>query len=337
MSRVRIGIAGLGRLGKRHAANLAVKVEGAELAAACSPVAEEREWARTALGVPALFDDYRAMLAGARLDAVFLVTPTTLHAEQIVDGLDAGLHVFCEKPLALERAHCERVVEAAARRPDRVVTLGFVRRYDRHYRYAHAKIEAGAIGRPILFRGHTADMNDTAPFQVAFARTSGGIFLDMAIHDIDLARWFLGAEVEEVLCVGDCYVHEGFRQHADADNATALYRFGNGAAATITVSRTARHGHDAHAEIVGTEGTLVVGRPPGAAQVEIADRHGVRTECVPTFYERFEEAFLLEAQAFVDCVRHGRPPRCTVADAVEATRIAEATTASFRQRRAVSL
>jgi len=337
VKKVRVGIAGLGRMGKSHAANLAYKVKNAELVAACSVVPAELEWSLENLGLDALFDNFEDMLRHAHLDAVFLVTPTTLHPQHIIAALQAGLHVFCEKPLALTMADCERVMAMREQYPERVATIGFVRRYDPEYAYAKRKIEEGAIGRPILFRAQTADMDNTAAFQVQFSKTSGGVFLDASIHDMDLARWLLDAEVQEVYCVGDCYVHEGFREYQDADNATALYRFDNGAAASITVSRTTLHGHDTFAEVTGTQGSLIIGRPNRVANVDICDQHGMRIECVPTFYERFEKAFLLEAEDFVNCALHGGRPRCDLRDAVQATRVAIATTEAYRSGKVVSL
>jgi len=337
VKKLRIGIAGLGRLGKSHAANLAFKVKNAELVAACSVVADELEWVRENLGLESVFDNLEDMLQKAPLDAVFLVTPTTLHPQQIITALQAGLHVFCEKPLALTMEDCERVMAVREQYPQQVATIGFVRRYDPEYAYAKRKIEQGAIGRPILFRAQTADMDNTAAFQVQFSKTSGGVFLDASIHDMDLARWLLDGEVQEVYCVGDCYVHEGFREYQDADNATALYRFDNGTAASITVSRTTMHGHDTFAEITGTRGSLIIGRPNRVANVDICDEHGVRIECVPTFYERFEKAFLLEAEDFINCALQGSRPRCELHDAVQATRVAIATTQAYRSGKLVAL
>jgi len=191
-SRLRIGIAGLGRLGRRHAENLARRVPRAELIAACSPIEDELMWARQDLGVASLYGDYRELLADARLDAVFLVTPTSLHAEQIVQALQAGKHVFCEKPLSLDLADCRRVEDLAAKHPRLKVMIGYGRRFDPSYRDAYDKVRAGMIGKPFLVRSQNLDMNDPSGFFVRFAPTSGGIFLDCTVHDIDLARWLLG-------------------------------------------------------------------------------------------------------------------------------------------------
>src|SRR5262245_25825519 len=152
---LKIGIAGLGRMGRRHAENLARRVIGAELVAACSPVVEELDWAARELGVARRFADYGAMLESGDADAVFLVTPTTLHAQQIVEALQAGKHVFSEKPLSLDLGACRRVEDEAAKHPNLKVLIGFIRRFDAHYQAAHARIKNGAIGRPFLVRSHT--------------------------------------------------------------------------------------------------------------------------------------------------------------------------------------
>lgn len=335
---IKVGVVGLGRLGKRHAANLASRVPGAELVAACSPSAEECEWARGTLGVGRVYPDYAQLLAHPGLDAVFLVTPNTVHPEQIIAGLRAGKHVFCEKPLSLELDECLAVEAEAARHPRLKVMIGYVRRFDASYQDAQRKIAAGAIGRPFLVRSQTTDMNDPSGFFVRFAPKSGGIFLDMSVHDIDAARWLLGApQPRRVFSVGTIAVHEGLAECGDVDNGVAVCEFEGGAMATIYASRTMAHGHETTTEIVGTAGRLVVGRDGRLNQVEIADGHGIRTETTPTFWERFEDAFLRETVHFVDCVRFDRPPGLTLHDATEATRIGIALRTSLVERRAVEL
>ncbi|MEO8674006.1 MAG: Gfo/Idh/MocA family oxidoreductase [Casimicrobiaceae bacterium] len=335
---LQVGIAGLGRLGRRHATMLAGQVAGAKLVAACSPIAEELAWASDALGVANIFGDYAQMLAHPGLDAVFLVTPTTLHADQIIAALKAGKHVFSEKPLALDLADCKRVEDEAARHPKQKVMIGFVRRFDAHYRDAQAKIRAGIIGRPFLVRSQCADQNDPDGFFVRFAPTSGGILLDMSVHDIDGARWLLAADkARRVYATGTIAIHEGLAACNDVDNAVAIIEFEGGCVATLYASRTFAHGHESKTEIVGTAGRLTVGANPRLTRVEISDAHGVRNECTPTFYERFEDAFLRELTEFVDIVRDDRAPPLTLADATEATRIGIALTESLRTRRPVDL
>jgi len=337
-SPLRVGIAGLGRLGRRHATMLARQVAGAELVAACSPVADELAWARDALGVPHVFAEYEAMLTHPALDAVFLVTPTSLHADQIVAALQAGKHVFSEKPTALDLDACRRVEAEAGRHPRQKAMIGFVRRFDPHYRDAHAKIKAGAIGRPFFVRSQCADMNDPGGFFVRYAPQSGGIMLDMSVHDIDAARWMLGAgRATRVYSTGTIALHPDLAAANDFDNAVAIVEFDGGGIATIHASRTFAHGHESMTEVTGTAGRLSIGANPRLTRVEIADVHGVRNECTPTFYERFEEAFLRELTEFVDVVRADRSPPLTLADATEATRIGIALMESMRSRRALDL
>ena len=337
-ARLRVGIAGLGRLGRRHAQNLAQRVQGAELVAACSPLTEELAWARETLGVRNLHADYEVMLAQSDVDAVFLVTPTALHPEQIIAGLQAGKHVFCEKPLALDISECRRVEAEAAKHPKLKVMIGYGRRFDPSYSDAYAKVRAGLIGTPFLVRSQNLDMNDASGFFVRFAPTSGGIFLDCSVHDIDLARWFLGAPKPlRVFAAGTVAIHESLREFGDVDNGVATCEFEGGKLACFYASRTMAHGHETSTEVFGTGGRLAIGENPRLNRVEISDAHGVRNECTPTFYERFEEAFLRETMEFVQAVREDRPPALTLFDATEATRIGIALRESLLTRRTVEL
>ena len=324
-SRLRIGITGLGRLGRRHAQNLAQRVPGVELVAACSPLAEELDWARDSLGLLNLHVDYEAMLAQNDIDAVFLVTPTSLHPGHIIAGLQAGKHVFCEKPLALDLAECRRVEAEAAKHPKLKVMIG-------------AKVQSGLIGTPFLVRSQNLDMNDPSGFFMRFAPTSGGIFLDCSVHDIDFARWFLGSPKPlRVFAAGTIAIHQGLREFGDVDNGVAICEFEGGKLACFAASRTMAHGHETLTEVFGTQGRLTIGANPRLDRVEISDAYGVRNECTPTFYERFEEAFLRETIEFVQAVREDRPPALTLHDATEATRIGIALRESLLTRRAVEL
>jgi myo-inositol 2-dehydrogenase / D-chiro-inositol 1-dehydrogenase len=336
--RLRVGIVGLGRLGRRHAENLAQRVPRAELVAACSPVAEELTWARETLGVARVSSNYESLLADAGVDAVFLVTPTSLHAAQIMQALQAGKHVFCEKPLSLDLVDCQRVAAQAARHPQLKVMIGYGRRFDPSYRDAYDKIQAGSIGAPFLVRSQNLDMNDPSGFFVRFAPTSGGIFLDCTVHDIDLARWLLGdPQPVRVFATGVVAIHEGLREFGDVDNGVATCEFDDGKMACFYASRTMAHGHETLTEIFGTAGRLTVGQNPRLNRVDIADAHGVRNECTPTFYERFETAFLHETNHFVQAVLDDHPPALTLHDATEATRIALALRESLQSRRVVNL
>jgi myo-inositol 2-dehydrogenase/D-chiro-inositol 1-dehydrogenase len=335
---LRAGIAGIGRMGRRHAENLAWRVPGVALVAACSPIGDELAWAQGTLGVARAYERYEDLLADRAVDAVFIVTPNTIHPEQVIAALRAGKHVFCEKPLALDVDACLAVEAEAAKHPELKVMIGYVRRFDASYQDAQAKVAAGAIGRPFLVRSETTDKNDPSGFFVRFAPKSGGIFVDMSVHDIDVARWLLGSPKPlRVFSTGTIAVHAGLADCGDVDNGVAICEFEGGRMACFYASRTMAHGHETVSEVIGTGGRLVIGRDGRLAQVEIADAHGIRTETTPTFYERFADAFLREIAHFVDCVRHDRGPALTLHDATEATRIGIALRTSLVERRVVEL
>ena len=337
MKTVKIGIVGLGRLGKRHAQNLRYRVIGAELTAACSVVPEELSWAQNELGITDTYSDYTEMLEKADIDAVFLVTSSAFHAEQSIKALEKGLHVFTEKPMGVNVDECLKVEDTAARHQDQVFFGGFVRRFDPSYAYAKKLIDEGAIGEPFMIRSQTVDLDEYAEFQVEFVPTSGGIFLDCNVHDVDLARWFLGSEVKKVYAQGGSYVHKAFDSVNDADNTVVLATFEDGKMAVISASRTAFHGHDTHTEITGSKGILKIGMTPAKNRVEIFDAHGARQECVNDFFERFKEGFQLEAQEFVDCILERRKPIVSAKDGTKATEVGFAMTDSFKTRKEVVL
>ncbi|QWT18814.1 Gfo/Idh/MocA family oxidoreductase [Bacillus sp. NP157] len=324
MSKLRIGLAGLGRLGQRYAENLARAVPRAELVAVCSPVESERAWARDSLAIGTVFDTYEEMLASPDIDAVVLVTPTSLHATQIEQALDAGKHVFCEKPLSLELDDCRRAAAHAAKASKRAM-VGFVRRFDESYRNAFMHIEAGGIGRPFLVYSQTTDLADPTGAFLKFAPTSGGIFLDCSVHDVDLARWLLGRpKAKKVYATGTVAMYPPLEAIGDVDNGIAIIEFEGGQMAMFYASRTQAHGHDTQTDVTGTGGKVSIGRNPRLDRVEIADANGVRNAVLPSFYERFAPAFVTQARHFVDAVLDDTPFDLTMDDAVEATRIAVA-------------
>jgi myo-inositol 2-dehydrogenase / D-chiro-inositol 1-dehydrogenase len=327
---LRVGIAGLGRLGARHAANLAHNIRHCNLVAACSPVEAERAFAREVLGVQTIFENIDDLINSPLVDAVVLVTPTSLHANQTIAALQAGKHVFVEKPLALNVADCERVLAVAAQHPGLVAMVGFVRRFDASYQAAQASVAAGEIGQPFLVRSQTCDQNDPTGFFVKFAPTSGGIFMDCSVHDIDLARWFLGRpKALRAFATGTNALHPALAEFGDVDNGMATVEFEGGAKAVFYASHTMAHGHETSTEIIATQGKLLVGEHAAADRVIKSDVHGVRHNVVKDFYQRFEGAFNTELTAFVEACQGRQPLTLTLDDALEATRIGLAITRSL--------
>lgn len=336
MPHTRFGMAGLGRLGYRHAENIAFKTPGAELAAVCSVVPEELERAAGSFPNAARYSDYDEMLKHEGLDAIFLCTPSALHVEQIEAGLVAGYHVFSEKPLGVTVAECEHAERVVAAYPDQVFMLGFMRRYDPPYAYARKLIDEGRIGKPFMVRAYGLDPEALVAGAIRYAPHSGGIFLDMAVHDIDLANWYLGGTPASVWAIGGAFVHPEFGAIGDCDNACAMFQYQDGGMAFLYVGRTAPHGYHIETEIIGTRGTLRVSPVPQKNLVQIFNSDGVLQECVGGFLERFEVAYLAELHEFVTCIREGRQPDVRAADGTAATRIAFAATESYRERKIVT-
>ncbi len=337
MKKVRVGVVGLGRLGKKHAENVAFRIPNAELSAVCSVVEDEVKQAKDQWGIPYGYTDYYEMIRNKELEAVLIASPSGEHCKHIEAALEAGLHVFCEKPLGINIEECLAAEKVVEKHTDKVFMLGFMRRYDSSYAYAKQKIKEGSIGDPIMVRAYGLDPESLVEGAIRFARTSGGIFLDMAIHDIDLARWYLSSEPEKVYAIGGSYLHKEFAEYGDCDNACAMMQFKNGTMAMLYVGRTAPHGYHVETEIVGTKATLRVSSVPQKNLVTIFDQNGAVQECVSGFIERFDQSYLNEVQEFVNCILEGRRPEVTVYDGTLSTKVAYAATEAFRRNELITI
>ncbi|MDR1505747.1 MAG: inositol 2-dehydrogenase [Treponema sp.] len=329
MNSVKIGSVGLGRLGLQHAVNIAGRVQHAGLAALCDVDEARLKDAADRLAVPGRFSSFEEMISSRDIDAVVLVSPSALHTKQIAAALAAGKHVFSEKPLGVTVAECREAEKAVEAHPDLVFMLGFMRRFDESYRYAHDMVAAGEIGKPVLFRSYSQDPEKFIEGAIAFAPHSGGQFLDMAVHDIDLARWFTGSEPETVYAIGGCYAHPEFAASKDGDNVSCLMKFKNECMVFLFAGRTAPHGYNVETEIIGTKGILRIASVPQKNLVEVLDAHGVRRECSENFLERFDTAYVNEVQEFVNCIVEGRRPAVSVYDGTRVSQIAYTCKSAF--------
>lgn len=338
MRKVKFGIVGLGRLGIQHAENIALRIPETELVAACGLDEVILEKVKKEWGVKCTYKDYDEMLENEELEAIFICSPSGLHCEQIEKALKKGLHVFSEKPLGTTVEECKRAEQAVETYgKDLVFMLGFMRRFDPSYQYAKKMIEEGKIGTPFLFRGYSQDPESCIDGAIAYAGHSGGTFIDMSVHDIDLARWFLDSEPKQVWAIGGCYKHREFGQYQDGDNVSALMKFENDAMGYFFAGRTAPHGYNVETEIIGTEGILRIANVPQKNLVEILDPYGVRKECSQDFLERFKEAYVNEVREFVRCIIEHRKPELTVYDGTETTKIAYACKESFETGKLVEI
>lgn len=337
MKKIKMGIVGLGRLGIEHARNIAFHLPNAELIAACSVIKDEVDRVQKEWGVPFGYTDFNEMIRNKELEAVAILSPSPNHVEHIIAALEAGLHVFVDKPLGVNVEECRLAEKAVEKHADQVFMIGFMRRYDPSYAYAKKLIEQGKIGKPFLLKLTSVDPEHAIEGAIRFGATSGGIFIDMMVHDFDLARWFLGQEVKQITAIGGAFVHEEFASYQDADNAAALIKFEDGAMAICHAGRNAAHGYHVETEIVGTKGSLRIAAEPRKNLCTIFDQTGVVNECSQNFQERFAEAYRIEMQEFIDCILENRRPDVTVYDGTKNTEVAFAATKAFRENSTVTL
>ncbi len=337
MNQIKVGIVGLGRLGAVHARNLAYKIPGCTLVAACSLVQSELDWAASELGVAQTYLDYKEMVDQADIEAVVIVSSSPEHCWMIEYALDANKHVFTDKPLGCSYEECKRAEAAVERHPDKLFFLGFMRRYDPSYADAKAQIDAGKAGKPYLVKATGLDPEEFVESCIQFCKTSGGIFIDAASHDIDLMRWYLGGEVTEVYAAGTTFKHPEFAEGGDTETGMAMLKFDNGTVAFLHVGRTAPHGYHTETEIVGTDAHIRIAGIPWKNRAMIFDANGAVQPIIENFPQRFAEAYLLEMIDFIDCIRTGRKPEITVYDGTKATLVTYAITDSFHTGKPVQV
>jgi scyllo-inositol 2-dehydrogenase (NAD+) len=334
MGEVRIAVVGVGRIGMTHAETLARRTRGAKLVAVTTSSARRAAEARQCCGDLSVYSNLDTLLQAERLDAVVIASSTSAHVVNVERCAAAGIHVLCEKPLALRVDDCERAI-AAAEGAGVKLMVGHVRRFDSGYREAKRLIEAGAIGRPLIVRAISGDM-DPPPPSFADLGVSGGLLLDSMYHDFYLSRWLMSDEIVRVYSEAGALVDEGVRSVGDVDTAVVSVRFAGGAVGTMTASRTTRYGHDLRTEVIGEEGAVQVGyfrQTP----VRLLDRRGVHHDTPQSTPDRMGEAFVEELQAFVDCVRGDSEPPVSTLDARATVAVAVAATLSIGERRPIDV
>jgi myo-inositol 2-dehydrogenase/D-chiro-inositol 1-dehydrogenase len=330
---LRIGVIGAGRIGRVHAATLAQRVRAA-LPVMIADVNEEAA-RQTALqyGIPRAVSDYRELLENKEIDAVAICTPTSTHARMAQEAALAGKHVFCEKPIALTLPEIDCVLQAVENAGIKF-QVGFNRRFDANFRRIRQAIESGEIGEPSLM--HIVS-RDPAPPPIGYVRTSGGMFLDMTIHDFDMARFLMGDDVEELFTLAAVRVDPAIGEAGDVDTAVIALKFAGGAIGTIDNSRRASYGYDQRVEVLGSRGAVeTMNNFPN--QAIISDGTSVRRDLPLNFFmDRYTDSFQNEMEAFVDAVVKDRAVPVAGRDGRVPVVMALAAALSHRERRPVRL
>jgi myo-inositol 2-dehydrogenase/D-chiro-inositol 1-dehydrogenase len=325
-----VAVLGAGRMGQTHIRNLA-GMPDVRVVAVADPDPAAAERGRTIGRALRAFTDPHEAIGDPDVDAVVIVTPTSTHAELVEAAVRAGKPTWTEKPIALDLVASRRVVELA-RSTGVAVQVGFMRRFDPGYARAKQRIEAGEVGRIEQFR---ALGRDTYPPPLEFLRTSGGAFLDMAVHDFDLARFLVG-EVEEVQVWGAVLTDERFTAAGDVDTAVTMLRFASGALGVVETARHSAWGYDIRTEVAGSLGKLVVDANR-KTDLTFSREFGYEGDHYESFPDRFATAFRLELEAFVRSVVEGTPVSPGPDDAHETLRLAVAAAGSWREGRSVRI
>ena len=332
-AKLNVGLIGLGRLGRVYARDLATRIPCTRLTAVAdvdraAVEAVTREF-DVALGSTSPADIVR----DPGVDAVVVVTPTSTHREVVEAAAAAGKAIFCEKPLSISLDEAEGIRRDIER--SRVFfQMGFMRRFDRGYAEAKRRLADGAIGTAVVFKSTS---RDPFPPSVEYAnpKSSGGMILDMGIHDFDLARWFMG-EVASVQAVGGVLAYPELGRVGDIDNAVVSLVFASGRLGVVDLTRNGIYGYDISTELLGTAGTLRVGYLR-ETPLMVMTKGAVTHDTVPYFMERFAQAYTTQLENFARNVLDGREPPVTVEDGVEALRIAVAATQARETGRRVEV
>jgi scyllo-inositol 2-dehydrogenase (NAD+) len=264
---------------------------------------------------------------------VVIVSPTSTHKEVVLEAAKCGLPIFCEKPLSISLPEA-RAMLSTVEQTGVFFQMGFMRRFDKGYVGAKSKIDEGLIGTPVVFKSSSRD-----PYRPSLEYLdpahSGGLLIDCGIHDLDLARWFMG-DIASVYSIGGTLAYPEMKTINDIDNAITSLYFTSGALGTIDLSRNGVYGYDIRTEILGTEGTLKIGYLR-ETPILVMTKDGITHDTVPYFTERFEQAYITQLQDFVNNVIQGKPASVTCADGVAALQASAAATLSFKENRPVKI
>ncbi len=330
---VRVGVIGAGRIGKIHAGNLAMRIPEAELVAIADIVLPAAQALAAQLNVPTAVADYHLFLQDPTIQAVVICSATDTHSCIIEEAAAAGKHIFCEKPIDFDLRRIDRAL-AAVEQAGVKLQIGFNRRFDPNFRQVHDVVAGGQIGEPQILR---ITSRDPAPPPLNYVKVSGGIFLDMTIHDFDMARYLIGSQVTEVYASGGVLIDPRIGEAGDVDTAVTVLHFANGAIGTIDNSRKAVYGYDQRVEVFGSGGAVAVSNnTPHTAM--ISDSAGVHAaKPLYFFLERYAESFAIEMNEFIQAIQQDKPTPVTGIDGRIPVVIGLAAKKSLAENRPVKL
>ena len=298
-----VGIIGAGRIGRVHADALTTRVPEAKVMAIADVSPQAAQAAAERYRIPQATNDYREVLNHPDIEAVVICSSTDTHSQFITEAAQAGKHIFCEKPVDFDLKRIDDALEAVEKVGVKL-QIGFNRRFDANHARVRQAVQNGEIGKPHLL--HIIS-RDPAPPPIEYIRVSGGMFLDMTIHDFDMARFLIGSEVEEIYATAGVLVDPAIGREGDVDTALITLKFANGVMGMIDNSRQAVYGYDQRVEVFGSKGSARTENRYANA-VTISDTTTVRRDLPLNFFmDRYTDSYVAEMQVFVEAVANNTP------------------------------
>jgi len=330
--KINIAVIGTGRMGSVHVRNIVRQIPEANLVAVCDIRLEVAQAVADEHGIKRVVRDYHDLLADQDIEAVLIATSTPTHAFIMKDVARAGKHIFCEKPLALDLKEIDEAL-AEVKKAGVKLQVGFNRRFDKSFQKVHDIVASGEIGRPCILRITDRDPDFPA---MEFMRASGGIFLDLAIHDFDMVRYQVG-EVDEVYAIGSVLINPELNEFNDVDTDVVTLKFANGAVGAIDNSRKAVYGYDQRLEVFCSNGTAMAENETESTVVK-GNTDGFLSAKPPYFFmQRYAPCYVEEVRQFIACVRDDTPTPTTGADGRAAVILGYAAGKSLREKRPVKV
>lgn len=332
--KVNVGIIGAGRIGKLHAENIAKSVRDAKIISIADVLMNDKieEWAKS-IGINNVYKDAESVINDSEIDAVLICSSTNTHADYIIQCARAGKHIFCEKPIDFD---IEKINQALSEVEEAGVKLqvGFVRRFDHNHKKVRDVVSSGRIGESHIIK---ITSRDPEPPPLDYVKVSGGLFMDMMIHDFDMARYLSGSEVTEVTAYGNVLIDERLHDIGDIDTAVVMLKFESGSIGVIDNSRKADYGYDQRTEVHGEKGCVQVGNDlPNLSMISTGE--GVYLEKPLWFFlERYNDAFIYEIREFIHSVKNNEKTLVNGTDGLMSVKIALAAQKSLQEGRSVKI
>ncbi|MEZ4708404.1 MAG: inositol 2-dehydrogenase [Caldilineaceae bacterium] len=332
-TKLNFGLIGAGRIGRVHAESLTRRLSNVNLQAVTDLFPEAAQTCANDFQIPHVYTDHRAILDDPQIDAVVVCSSTETHTQFIIEAAQAGKHIFCEKPIALDLAKIDAALDAVEKAGVKL-QIGFNRRFDANFRHLHETVKAGGIGAVHLLQ---ITSRDPAPPPISYVKGSGGIFLDMTIHDFDIARYLVGDEVEEIYATGGVHIDPAIGEAGDIDTAVIMLRFTGGAIGVINNSRQAVYGYDQRVEVFGAKGAIEANN-----NLPYNTKHST-TQSVESpkplyfFLERYLDSYAAEMRGFVEAIEKDIATPVTGLDGRIPVVMGLAAGKSYRENRPVRL